>query len=173
MGGSFAPIVGNPSDGPAAGRVGYLSCWGNTFNSGPSRIGGFPDKLDGLIGDGAFSRGDVDLVRQYHLPPSSLLREKENGHYGHGVDGFKKLLNAARDAAVAQGKEMARARVPMPNKGSIGPHACPDGVDVIFVSDDKGAIKRYPDFCNQGVHCNPDGRITSFRVNNWGTFHEH
>ncbi len=65
---------------------------------------------------------------------------------------------------------MARSRIPMPNRDSIGPLCCPDGTNVIFVSDDDGANKRYPDFCNRGVHCNPDGTTTPFKVKGWNTY---
>ncbi len=60
----------------------------------------------------------------------------------------------------------------MPNKDSIGPHYCPNGVNVIFVSDDKQANERHPDFCNRGVHCNPDGTTTPFHVKGWETYGE-
>jgi hypothetical protein len=159
------PIIGNPADGPAAGRVGYLSCWGNDYNDGPSKIKNFPDKLNGLIGDAQhIPKDDVSLGKKYGKDVSGGA---VNNGMGLGAGTFRDLMTKAWDAAVDQGKEMASARIPMPNKNSIGSLYYPEGVNVIFVSDNKEANERHPDFRNRGVHCNRDGTATPIRVHDW------
>ncbi len=92
MGGKYAPMVGDPGDGPAAGRVGYLSCWGNDYNKGPSTIKGFPEKMNGLIGDGKILGADRQLGEKYGKDTSD---EAANNHYKLGEQQFRRLLTDA------------------------------------------------------------------------------
>jgi hypothetical protein len=143
-------IVGNPKDGPGAGRCAYLSCWGSEYNKDPKTgIPGFPE-LHGMLGYGEMTRAQERIGREYGLDVS---RDSINAGKGPSRAAFDGVMDQAWKAATDLGKQMSLANEPGKPTDTHAWRSCPSGVDVILVGGVPGVGNRY----NKGVHFNSDG----------------